>query len=119
MTHLHIALFLCDTPHPKVVEAHGDYIPIFNRFLKDAFPSKARLLGGADEEEVTYQVDPYDVVHKMEYPSEDALKKYAGIIMTGSGMYLWQLSCDVHDEDISMFSQPHQLMKIRNGSTSS
>ena len=74
---LKLALLLCDTPHPKVVEKHGDYRTIFRDFLKNSLlPNAAK-----------YEVDDYDVVHEMEYPSDDKIDQYAGIILTGSGTH--------------------------------
>ncbi|TFK65993.1 class I glutamine amidotransferase-like protein [Pluteus cervinus] len=71
---LKLALLLCDTPHPDVVETHGDYRVIYAEFLKNSLPS-------GDTE---YAIDSYDVVHKMEYPPADKTDEYTGIILTGS-----------------------------------
>jgi hypothetical protein len=70
--HIRIALLLCDTPIPAVVSAHGNYHVIFGDLLKASLP-----------ENTTFTLDPYDVVHKQEYPPDDA--QYDGILMTGSG----------------------------------
>lgn len=72
-TTVRIALFLCDTPVQPVVDVDGDYIRIFNEFVRKSIPS----------DDVTYVMDPYDVRNKMEYPED--IDKYHGIMMTGSG----------------------------------
>lgn len=69
-----IALLLCDTPNPLVLLGHGDYTTIFTRHLRSSLPSP-----------VDFTVDSYDVVHKMEYPPEDIVDTYDGIMITGSG----------------------------------
>ncbi|KAG7095176.1 hypothetical protein E1B28_005955 [Marasmius oreades] len=68
-----IALFLCDTPIPSVLSTHGDYTRIFQALLHQTRP--------ADSE---YLLDPYDVVNKMEYPTDSKLKEYDAIMLTGS-----------------------------------
>ncbi|KAL0089725.1 class I glutamine amidotransferase-like protein [Phycomyces blakesleeanus] len=71
---LHLALLVCDTPHPRVHEKYGDY--------KIMFPHVFSLAGG-DEQKLTWE--PFDV-REMSYPSLDDLSngKYDGIVMTGS-----------------------------------
>ena len=76
-----IALFLCDTPHPKVVAQDGDYRTIFRELLRKSLPDPS----------VEYTVDDFDVVHKMEYP--DSVDKYDAILLTGSGA----LNCNTFD----------------------
>ncbi|KAL0064544.1 hypothetical protein AAF712_008489 [Marasmius tenuissimus] len=68
-----IALFLCDTPIPVVLAAHGDYTNIFRTLLESTLPPNFELV-----------LDPYDVVNKMEYPDDDKLKEYDAIMLTGS-----------------------------------
>jgi hypothetical protein len=78
--HLRIALLLCDTPIPAVVATHGDYHVIFSDLLKASLPENA-----------TFILDPYDVVHKQEYPPDNA--EYDGILITGSGKL--ELKCEI------------------------
>lgn len=74
-----IALLICDTPLPEVVAAHGDYHVMFTALLHAA----GGELGIADiADQCT--LDPYDVVTKMEYPTEEQLNTYDGILITGS-----------------------------------
>lgn len=70
--HIRIALLLCDTPIPAVVSLHGDYHVIFGDLLKASLPENA-----------SFTLDPYDVVHKQEYPPDNV--EYDGILITGSG----------------------------------
>ncbi|KIP04084.1 hypothetical protein PHLGIDRAFT_129743 [Phlebiopsis gigantea 11061_1 CR5-6] len=67
-----IALFLCDTPIPPVVEESGDYAQIFSDFIRKSTPNDA----------VSFVMDPYDVRNKMEYPED--VDKYDAIMLTGS-----------------------------------
>ena len=53
---------------------HGDYHNIFHTLLNDALPTGA----------TSFILDPFDVVHKQEYPPIDV--DYDGIILTGSGV---------------------------------
>jgi hypothetical protein len=67
---IRLALLICDTPLPQVVAVHGDYHRIFNALLTESRPKNAPH----------FILDPYDVVHKQEYPQGS----YDGIIITGS-----------------------------------
>ena len=73
MAIIKLALLLCDTPIPAVVSVHGDYHTIIGRLLLDALPDNNQ----------SFTLDPFDVVHKQEYPPDDV--DYNGIILTGSG----------------------------------
>jgi hypothetical protein len=46
-----IALFLCDTPNPLVLEAHGTYLPIFTSLLADS------LCNAGLQDAVNFRVD--------------------------------------------------------------
>ncbi|KAF7377683.1 Glutamine amidotransferase type-1 domain-containing protein [Mycena sanguinolenta] len=74
-----IALLICDTPMPSVVEEHGDYHVLFTNLLHAA----GKQLG-IDEIADKCKLDPYDVVTKMEYPTDEQLEAYDGILITGS-----------------------------------
>jgi len=74
-----IALLLCDTPLPAVVAEHGDYTTIFNALLTVTVPIRN------PEGPAPFRLDSFDVVNKMEYPSDDDLDQYDAIMMTGSG----------------------------------
>lgn len=69
---LSLALLVCDTPLAAIVETHGAYPQIFNTLLTKSAPPHLR-----------FTLDPYDVVHKMEYPPDT--NHYDGIVITGSG----------------------------------
>ncbi|KAI9028999.1 class I glutamine amidotransferase-like protein [Phycomyces nitens] len=71
---LHLALLVCDTPHPRVHEKYGDY--------KVMFPNVFSLAGG-DDLNLTWE--SFDV-REMVYPTLEDLGngKYDGIVMTGS-----------------------------------
>ncbi|KII87858.1 hypothetical protein PLICRDRAFT_42374 [Plicaturopsis crispa FD-325 SS-3] len=70
-----IALLVCDTPNPVVVAAHGEYPSIFTTLLRASLPQDVTP-------EAAFVLDAYDVVHKMEYPSDAA--EYDAILLTGS-----------------------------------
>jgi len=74
-----IALLICDTPVPAVLSTYGDYHAIFTTFLRASLPA-------APDSNSVFTLDPYDVVHKQEYPSEEKESTYDGIIITGSGV---------------------------------
>jgi hypothetical protein len=74
MAPIHLAVLLCDTPNPSVVERHGDYHAIFQELLESSYPGT---------EDKDFILDPYDVVQKQEYP--EVPDHYAGILLTGSG----------------------------------
>ncbi|TFY80860.1 hypothetical protein EWM64_g3151 [Hericium alpestre] len=71
---IRLALIVCDTPPPPIVRADGDYPHIFTTLLRASLPD-----GVTD-----FVLDTYDVKDKMEYPSDEALDTYRGIIITGS-----------------------------------
>lgn len=80
---IRIALLLCDTPNPLVLEAHGTYDPIFRSLLADSL-SNAGL-----QDAIDFSVDAFDVVQgelpdrsRFVQGSEDA---FDAIMMTGSG----------------------------------
>lgn len=75
MTTIRLALFLCDTPIPKVLSQDGDYTAIFAELLRKSFPEH--------ETSVKYQMNSYDVRNKLEYPQN--IDEYDGILYTGSG----------------------------------
>lgn len=75
-----LALLICDTPLPAVVEAHGNYLAIFSRFFKSSLPNP----------QVEFSLDGFDVVKKQEYPPLDA--GYDGIVISGSGIFSLSLS---------------------------
>lgn len=72
---LHLALLICDTPAPKVVENYGAYDKLFRIVFDRARPADV---------DITWS--DFDVVTRQEYPSLDDIhaKKYDGIVITGS-----------------------------------
>ena len=71
-----LALLICDTPLPAIVQTHGDYLAIFTRYFRASLP----------DPQVEFSLDGFDVVHKQEYPPLDG--GYDGVVITGSGRYL-------------------------------
>ncbi|KAI0317968.1 class I glutamine amidotransferase-like protein, partial [Amylostereum chailletii] len=69
-----LALLVCDTPIPAVIATHGDYERIFKTFFLKSLPD------GLD----AFNMDAFDVRGKKEYPAEDRLDDYDGIVITGS-----------------------------------
>ncbi|KAJ7182672.1 class I glutamine amidotransferase-like protein [Mycena crocata] len=74
-----VALLICDTPMPSVIGVHGDYHVLFTELLH----ASAKQHGITDIEDKC-KLDAYDVVHKMEYPTDTQLESYDGILITGS-----------------------------------
>ncbi|KAJ7100609.1 class I glutamine amidotransferase-like protein [Mycena belliarum] len=74
-----IALLICDTPMSSVVAEHGDYNAMFTQLVHAA----GKQLGIADIA-TKCRLEPFDVEHKMEYPTDTQLDSYAGILITGS-----------------------------------
>ncbi|KAJ3737259.1 class I glutamine amidotransferase-like protein [Lentinula guzmanii] len=70
-----IALLVCDTPMPEVVAEHGEYPKIFHELMCKSLP---------DELGWDFKMDAYDVVHHMNYPSEDKIDRYDAFMYTGS-----------------------------------
>ena len=69
------ALLVCDIPLPAVVKDHGEYPRIFETFLRASLPDGLSA----------FTLDPYDIRYAMEYPKEDVLDTYDGVIISGSG----------------------------------
>lgn len=69
-----LALLICGSLTPNLQEEYGDYTAVFSNFFRSALPKK-----------IDFTLDSYDVVQKMEYPQEDKLDSYDGIVLTGSG----------------------------------
>lgn len=101
-TPMRLAILLCDTPAPPILEKYGDYHKIFDRWLRITAP-------------VDFILEPFDVV-KMEYPPEDA--QYQAILLTGSGQsnsLLPSLNITLTFR-IDLSPQPHPHTKTSNGS---
>jgi hypothetical protein len=73
-----LALLICGSLTPNLQEEYGDYTAVFSNFFRSALPKK-----------IDFTLDSYDVVQKMEYPQEDKLDSYDGIVLTGSGNSLF------------------------------
>ncbi len=70
---MRIALLICDTPVPAVVETRGTYLEIYRDFLRRSNPS------------ASFELDGYDVVRAQAYPDLNSEPSYQGIVITGSG----------------------------------
>lgn len=76
MTHsLNLALLICDTPAPKVVDNYGAYDILFRKVFDRARPAN-----------VDISWSDFDVVTRQEYPDLEDIQanKYDGIVITGS-----------------------------------
>lgn len=69
-----LALLICGSLSANLIEQYGDYSQVFGTFFRSSLPTNA-----------DFTLDAYDVFDKMEYPPEDKLAKYDGIVLTGSG----------------------------------
>ena len=69
---LRLALLVCDTPAPAVVEAHGNFPEIYETWLK-----------ASNIDRVSYKLTPFDIVnHSETYPNPE---EFDAVIVTGSG----------------------------------
>lgn len=87
--HRSLALLVCGKTTGKTLAENGDYIDIFSRFLQASLDvvqaqATASLENPNHDPRWQFTLDPYDVVNKQEYPTEDKLNDYHGIIITGS-----------------------------------
>ncbi|KAI9307966.1 class I glutamine amidotransferase-like protein [Cunninghamella echinulata] len=73
MVKLHLALLVCDTPKPFIVEKYGDYPCMFQKVFNAAV---------TEEKDVQVTWEFFDVVHKQDYPKDISL--FDGIVITGS-----------------------------------
>jgi GMP synthase-like glutamine amidotransferase len=121
-TSLNLALFICDTPAPKVVENYGAYDKLFRIVFDRARPANVEL-----------SWTDFDVVTRQEYPSlQDILaKKYDGIVITGSARgayedeewihklieYVKQVRDKAPETRIVGICFGHQIIAIASGST--
>lgn len=70
-----LALLDCGRLPDTLYEEYGPYGDVFTRFFRASLPK------GAPD----FILDSFDVVHKMEYPSDDKIDGYDAIVLTGSG----------------------------------
>ncbi|KAF8066792.1 class I glutamine amidotransferase-like protein [Lyophyllum atratum] len=68
-----IALLVSGNLPESTRATYGDYTVVFTEFLRRSLPK-----------DVDFTLDPYDVVSNMEYPTDDQLDSYDGIMYTGS-----------------------------------
>lgn len=80
-TRVLIALFVCVSLTPLIGTEHGDQPEIFEDMLRKSYPKPQLNLDDPDY----FRIDAYDVVHKMEYPSEEKIDEYDAFIYSGSG----------------------------------
>lgn len=70
-----LALLLCDTPVPAMLNTYGTYLDIFRNQLLLSNPSHPAPF--------PFTLDGYDVVDKQEYPDLDE-GEYTGVLISGS-----------------------------------
>ncbi|KAI8076803.1 class I glutamine amidotransferase-like protein [Halteromyces radiatus] len=80
MTKLHLALLVCDTPKPQVLEKHGDYPHMFSQAFAKAVSKQQQ------QDQVSWEY--FDVVHKQEYPTDTS--RFDAIVLTGSAATAYQ-----------------------------
>ncbi|KAE9402593.1 hypothetical protein BT96DRAFT_543070 [Gymnopus androsaceus JB14] len=82
-TKVSIALLICESLIPLIGTEHGDQPKIFEDMMRKSFPKSQLSLDALDD--VDYlTMDSYDVVHKMEYPSEEQIDGYDAVMCSGS-----------------------------------
>lgn len=91
-----IALLVCDAPISDVLDKHGDYQKIFTRLLAKSLPSPSEF-----EAESHFTLDPYDV-RILDYPKDEELASYNGVIITGSGLHFLSLGSEEACTDESL-----------------
>jgi hypothetical protein len=67
-----LALLVCGSLTPNLQDKYGGYTNVYTNFFRTALPKK-----------VDFKLDPYDV-QSMEYPPEDIVDSYDGLVLTGS-----------------------------------
>lgn len=72
-----LALLKCSQPVPVILETVGDYTPIFRTLLEASLD-----VSRPGTEPMSFTLDGYDVVNKMEYPPDDV--EYDGLLISGS-----------------------------------
>ncbi|KAL4063669.1 class I glutamine amidotransferase-like protein [Scleroderma citrinum] len=78
LTTFRLALLECSRPVPVVLETIGDYRQIFQTLLEASLDP----INASRPESVSFTLEGYDVVNKMEYPSDDV--EYDGVLLSGS-----------------------------------
>jgi hypothetical protein len=76
---IRLALLQCDMPIPTVRAEHGTYLDIFKSLLRKSLERTRPHL------QVDWILDGYDVVSG-EYPSDQKIKEYDAILISGSCM---------------------------------
>lgn len=69
-----LALLVCGSLSANLLAEYGDYSQVFGTFFRSSIPANA-----------DFTLDAYNVF-EMDYPPEDKLAKYDGIVLTGSGI---------------------------------
>ncbi|TEB29686.1 class I glutamine amidotransferase-like protein [Coprinellus micaceus] len=86
--HRSLALLVCGKTTGKTYAENGDYIDIFTRFLHASLDAvqgpQSSLEKSNHDPRWQFTLDPYDVVKRQEYPTEEKLNDYHGVIITGS-----------------------------------
>ncbi|KAG6902442.1 hypothetical protein C0995_016621 [Termitomyces sp. Mi166 len=70
-----IALLIAGALPDHLQATHGDYTAVFTAFLRASL---------APHQQHDFELVPYDVVHKMHYPTDDELATYDAVMYTGS-----------------------------------
>jgi len=89
-----LALLVCGALPPPLLDIYGDYGRIYRQFLLNALP-----------DDTPFTLDPYDVVYKMEYPADNQIDSYDGVIYTGSGTYTHN-GCNPSSKFIQQLPRP-------------
>jgi len=89
-----LALLKCSQPVPVILETVGDYTPIFRTLLEASLDVsrpgvwsvcsliETTYVGTKGTEPMSFTLDGYDVVNKMEYPPDDV--ECDGLLISGS-----------------------------------
>ena len=90
--HRSLALLVCGKTTGKTYAENGDYIDIFTRFLHASLDAvqgpQSSLEKPNHDPRWQFTLDPYDVVNRQEYPTDEKLNDYHGVIITGSRAWM-------------------------------
>ncbi|ORX40795.1 hypothetical protein BD324DRAFT_21530 [Kockovaella imperatae] len=103
---IRIALLICDTPLPRVMKDHGDYLQIYRTWLLDSLATYSDQEIAQDTELI---LDGYNVVDHGQFPPRERLiagarDAYDAVMLTGSSEYS-ALHC-IYGRCIGFYSRP-------------
>lgn len=103
-TKLRLALLICDTPIPNVLEHEGNYNEVYHSYLRRSLDVYQK----DSVQKIDFQLDGFDVRFKEEYPNLD---EYDGIVITGSGQFSARFAEASRREDARQLLLPTNIFR--------